>query len=203
MPFRISKKYYNNNWTDLGLTDEHNKSWTEAIPIIKDRFDSRFFNQIDSIKGDEFSGFVVMSIDCLLIETLMQFYLGVDNTEIHYRRNHWKAFRDFFNQSNQFNTTFNSDDISETFYKQFRCGLLHQAQTKQKSLIKICQPNLLAFADATNVTTGLIIDRTEFHQRLVAEFKEYIEKLKTNQNNYKGENLRLKAILKMDLICAE
>lgn len=137
MPFKISKKCHNNNWADLGLADENNNSWTEAISIIKDRFDSRFFNQIDNIKEDEFSGFIVMSIDCLLIETLMQFYLGVDNTEVNYRRNHWKAFRDFFNQSNQFNTTFNTDDISETFYKQFRCGLLHQAQTKQKSLIKI------------------------------------------------------------------
>lgn len=98
MPFKISKKYYNTNWTDLGLIDENGDNWTNAIKIIEDRFQSRFFNQIDKIKDDEFSGFLIISIDCLLIETLMQFYLGVDNTEIYYRGRHWKAFKDFFKQ---------------------------------------------------------------------------------------------------------
>ena len=203
MPFKISEKYLNTYWTDLNLVNPNSINWANGISVIKDRFDSRFFNQIDKIKDDEFSGFVVMSIDCLLIETLMQFYLGVDNTEINYRRHHWKAFRDFFNQSEHFNTSFSTDDICKTFYNQFRCGLLHQAQTKQKSLIKICQSDFLTFADNNNVTTGLILDRTQFHQKLVLEFDEYIEKLKTNQNNFSGQNLRVNAIEKMTLICIE
>jgi hypothetical protein len=203
MPFKISKNYYNKNWIDLGLIDENNNTWSEGIFMLEDRFNSRFFSQIDKIIDDEFSGFVVMSIDCLLIETLMQFYLGIDNTEDHYRRNNWKVFRDFFIQSRHFNATFKNDEICQTFYKQFRCGLLHQAQTKQKSLIKVCQSDLLSFVDTTNVIAGLIIDRTQFHKKLVLEFKEYIEKLKTNQTNFKGENLRLKAIAKMSLICKE
>ena len=98
MPFKISEKYLNTYWTDLNIVDDSSTNWTNGISVIKDRFDSRFFNQIDKIKDDEFSGFVVMAIDCLLIETLMQFYLGVDSTEINYRKNHWKAFRDFFNK---------------------------------------------------------------------------------------------------------
>lgn len=203
MPFKISKKYINTDWSNLSLKGDSDLNWTNAIPIIKDRFESRFFNQIDKIASDEFSGFIVMSIDCLLIETLMQFYLGVDNTEINYRGNHWRAFRDFFHQSSYFNTIFNSDDICETFYKQFRCGLLHQAQTKEKSLIKIYQENMVSFSDIADVKFGLIIDRIQFHQNLILEFEDYIDKLSTNKNNFQGQNLRMKAINKMKLICSE
>jgi hypothetical protein len=203
MPFKISEKYLNTYWTGLTLVDDSSINWTNGISVIKDRFDSRFFNQIDKVKDDEFSGFVVMSIDCLLIETLMQFYLGVDNTEINYRGNQWKAFRDFFKNSRHFNSDFKTNKICETFYKQFRCGLLHQAQTKEKSLIKICQTNFLALADTSNVEVGLIIDRTQFHSKLVLEFNEYIQKLTDNENNFVGDNLRVKAIAKMNLICAE
>jgi len=203
MTFKISKKYTNKDWTDLGLVDQNNGNWTSAIKIIKDRFDSRFFNQIDNIKHDEFSGFVVMSIDCLLIETLMQFYLGAESTETNYRREHWKAFNDFFKQSSHYKTDFNTNRIRKIFYQQFGCGLLHQAQTKQKSRIKICQAEFLTYADDKNLENGLIIDRAEFHRKLKLEFDDYIQKLNDNENNFKGENLRIKAIDKMNLICIE
>lgn len=203
MPFKISEKYQNTDWKSLNLLDDNNVNWTDGISIIKDRFFSRFFSQIEKIKDDEFSGFVVMSIDCLLIETLMQFYLGVDNTEVNYKSEQWKVFKDFFKNSTYFKADFKTNKICKTFYQQFRCGLLHQAQTKEKSLIKICQTNLLTLADTKNVKVGLIIDRTQFHNSLFSEFNEYIQKLTDNKNNFAGENLRIKAILKMDLICKE
>ena len=203
MPFKISNKHYNYNWTDLDLIDDNSNNWSDGITIINDRFDSRFFNQLDKIKDDEFSGFVIMSVDCLLIETLMQFYLGVDSTETNYSGDHWKAYKDFFKQSNHFKTDFKTNNICKIFYQQFRCGLLHQAQTKQKSLIKIYQSDFLAFADTSDIRKGLIIDRIQFHQKLILEFNDYIKKLLDNENNFKGQNLRLKAIAKMGLICAE
>ncbi|NRS90882.1 hypothetical protein HNQ02_003829 [Flavobacterium sp. 7E] len=203
MPFKISEKYQNTDWKSLNLLDDNNVNWTDGISIIEDRFFSRFFSQIEKIKDDEFSGFVVMSIDCLLIETLMQFYLGIDNTEVNYKSVQWKAFKDFFKNSTHFNADFKTNNICKTFYQQFRCGLLHQAQTKEKSLIKICQTSFLTLADAKNVKVGLIIDRTQFHNKLFSEFNEYIQKLIDNKNNFAGENLRIKAILKMDLICKE
>ena len=115
MPFKISEKYQNTDWKSLNLLDDNNVNWTDGISIIKDRFFSRFFSQIEKIKDDEFSGFVVMSIDCLLIETLMQFYLGVDNTEVNYKREQWKAFKDFFKNS----TYFKADLRQTTSVKRF------------------------------------------------------------------------------------
>jgi hypothetical protein len=207
MSFSISKKYKNTCWTDLELLNEKNENWEKAILIIKDRFDSRFFSHIDLIKYDEFSGFQIMSIDCLLIETLMQFYLGVDNTEISYKNCHWKAFNDFFKNSKHFKIDFKTnvemDEIWNTFYKHFRCGLLHQAQTKCKSRIKIFQPNFLELSNKNDIKEGLIIDRKLFHKKLVLEFEDYLQKLTDNGNNFKGENLRINAINKMNFICTE
>ena len=202
MAFSISKKFSNQYWFDLNLSSQNSENWLLGIEVIEDRFNTRFFQHIDKIKSDEFSGFLTISIDCLLIETLMQFYLGVDNTEDCYDRN-WKTFKDFLKNSIYFRTEFKTNRICKTFYSHFRCGLLHQAQTKSKSLIKICRENMLEIINPENITYGLIIDRNQFHSNLVNEFNSYIEKLKNNETNFKGENLREKAILKMDLICTE
>ncbi|ESU18999.1 hypothetical protein FCR2A7T_24110 [Flavobacterium cauense R2A-7] len=201
MPFAISKKYENIDWINLNLTDDASKDWSMGISIIEDRFKSRFFNHINLIKNDEFSGFLTMSIDCLLIETLMQFYLGIENTETNYRGEQWKSFKDFLIYSKHFNADFSTNKKCKIFYQHFRCGLLHQAQTKHKSRIKINQSNFVVLANSTNIDEGLIIDRKQFHDKLILEFEDYIQRLKDNKDNFQGQNLRIKAIDKMNLIC--
>lgn len=202
MTFRISKKYKNSDWLRLGLVDSIDKNWDNAIDIIKDRFDSRFFSHIAIIEKKEFSGFLIMSVDCLIIETMMQFYLGVRDTEVSYRGNQIMAFEDFLEYSPHFSADFDTPNKRQEFYKQFRCGLLHQAEIKKKSLIKISPPELLTLVN-NNASEGLIINRKKFHEKLLLEFNDYLEKLKTNQNNFKGESLREKAILKMNIICRQ
>lgn len=200
---RISANYTTFYWFDLELLDENSESWEDGIKVIEDRFNSRFFRQIDQIKDNKFSGFIIMSIDCLLIETLMQFYLGVKDTETYYHRKQREAFRDFFRNSTNFNDEFVSDKICFTFHDHFRNGLLHQAQTKRKSLIRICKEKTLQFFDEENINKGLVIDRKKFHEKLHKEFQDYIHKLKDNGTNFKNENLRLNAIKKMEFICKE
>jgi hypothetical protein len=203
MSFSISKKYSNSDWNILNLIDENSPNWNDGIDIIRDRFESRFFQHIRLIENNEFSGFLVMSIDCLLIETFMQFYLGIENTEEIYKGNQWKSFRDFLKNSIHFKTDFKTNKICHTFYTHFRCGLLHQAQTKQESLIKICQEKMLSFSNSIDIGKGLIIDRKQFHEKMVLEFNGYLQGLDNNDNNFKDENLRRKAILKMGMICKE
>lgn len=198
---KISAKYTNIDWIKLGLTDENSDKWQEGICIIEDRFNSRFFDQIEKIQDDEFSGFIIMSIDCLLIETLLQFHLGVKNTETHYKNNQREAFADFFMNSTNFKNDFVSPQICYIFHNHFRNGLLHQAETKNKSLIRIYEEKTIQLFDKNDITKGLIVDRKKFHQKLIIEFQEYIHNLKSNSRNFKNENLRLKAIAKMEFIC--
>ncbi|MCK4445635.1 MAG: hypothetical protein KAW56_00980 [Candidatus Marinimicrobia bacterium] len=201
MSFKISSHYDNESWTKLSIQDDLSPNWPKGIDIVKDRFESRFFNQINSIKDDEFSGFVIMSIDCLLVETLMQFYLGIDSTEDQYSHNQKDSFKDFLKNSKHFATSFNTNEKCYTFYRHFRCGLLHQAQTKDKSKINICRPYLMKLIDEADVKKGMIIDRNKFHDNLILEFNDYIERLEKNKLNFKNGNLRINCLKKMNMIC--
>ncbi len=114
-----------------------------------------------------------MAIDCLIIETLYQFYSGVDETNIR----HSEAFWCFFRQSPHFQPYF-IKEISDKFYSHFRCGILHQAQTKMRSKVKIGQAKIVELVDTTDIKQGLIIDREKFHKALLDEVGDYITKLK-------------------------
>lgn len=199
MTFKISEKFTNTDWANLNLVNDNSENWQKAISIIEDRFNSRFFNQINRFEKNEFSGFLIMAIDCLLIETLMQFYLGKESTDDTYSKQ-WLSFKDFLRNSEQFKSEFNTDEKCHVFYKHFRCGLLHQAQTKEGSRIKIYQTSMLTLIDPANVERGLLIDRKEFHKRLTREFQDYLERLRKNETNFKGENLRINSLAKMNLI---
>ena len=60
--------------------------WKTAIDIFEDRVEGRFLKQIEILAGKndgkirEFSGFAIIALDCLLIETLRQFYRGSKRT---------------------------------------------------------------------------------------------------------------------------
>lgn len=201
MTFYISKIYNSDNWIELNLTDENNnEKWEQGIKIIRDRFESRFLDIIHLIKNNECSGFLLMSIYCLLIETLMQFYLGEESTDKRFIGSHWRAFRDFFQQSDFFKDDFKTDKICRIFYSHFRCGLLHQAETKGESKIKIQQEAMLKVIK-NQTRASLIIDRGKFHNCLSKEIESYFQNLLNNKKNYLGENLRINALKKMNLIC--
>ena len=65
------------------LDNPNSPDWPMAIDIFKDRIVGRFLDPIDKLVGMESEvasersyGFVVMAIDCLLVETLGAFYAG-------------------------------------------------------------------------------------------------------------------------------
>jgi hypothetical protein len=59
--------------------------WVELVKIFSDRLEGRYLEPIKLIlEGDskisEFSGFSILTLDCILIETLNQFYNGINET---------------------------------------------------------------------------------------------------------------------------
>ena len=115
MTKQISSQHYSNDW-NADLTDINSSSWAKGIQIIRERFESRYFNPINQLLNSSDTkvkyscGFLIMSIDCLLIETLNQFYLGLYTSDEKYNRNNTdplykknrQAFRDFFKHSTFF-----------------------------------------------------------------------------------------------------
>jgi hypothetical protein len=204
MEKKISNKYYAKDW-DSSLSDKNHPNWEKAIKIIEDRFKSRYFNPVKELINHREKpirtnvGFIIISIDCLLIETLNQFFFGLktsnekynrNNRDINFRSNK-QAFRDFFNYSDHFPDFKYNEDLINLFYDEIRCGLLHQAESKVNSLINVKKSNMITLIDSSDLSKGIEINRNLFHEGLSKEFNRYIEDLKRIDSvNLEGQNLR-------------
>lgn len=184
---KISKNYSTEDWIKLKFNSE--QDWEEACKIFYDRFNSRFLKPVEMIEDYEFSGFAIMALDCLLIETYQQFLNGEKESKYGSEEN----FKQFFNNTN-FKEDFD-DEKAKMFYKQIRCGILHQAETKKSSKIKMSPE--LPIVKFTKGKDGLIINRKKFHKKLISIIDSYIEDLKNPSN----EDLRKYFRKKMNYIC--
>jgi len=111
--------------------------WLPLINYFWDRYNKRYFNQLDYlINHEDFEirnncGFLVATIDCILIETLEQFYSGKDESE---GKNH-DPFLLFFQRSHAFKNVIQEEKDAGKFAGLIRSGLLHQSKTKKASII--------------------------------------------------------------------
>jgi len=130
------------NAIKASLTDFNNTSlWTAVYnDFFITRLSDRYLSPIKSIKQDgdyTGEGFSIMTIICSLIEFLETTYQGKNYK---YRRNgdpplgryeyskSTQIFIDFLSNRTPFNTQFNLQNADD-FYKNIRCGLLHEART--------------------------------------------------------------------------
>lgn len=186
----ISPKYRVSDWVEA----RNANNWTLMVDVFKDRIEGRYLSPIRLIAKShigEFSGFSILALDCLIVETLNQFYLGANETE----GNHAQAFWVFFQQSEYFRAHF-TNDIATIFYRHFRCGLLHQAQTKCKSVIRIDQDVMIKPVNG-DLNDGLVVDRVLFHEALENEIYSYQNKLIDGENIDLRDNFKTK----MGFIC--
>jgi len=201
--FKLSPRYYASKWKALNLSKNNSADWNIAIDILEDRITGRFFKQIQTLRENvdwrvwEFSGFVIVAIDCLLIETLEQFYRGVKRTG---KDQDVQVFHDFFQRSKELSLFFDSIDKTRVFYSHIRCGILHQAQTKKKSRIQM-RPStpLVSWIDPRDHQQGILLNRNKFHTAVVHVFNDYLRQLRKG----KDFNLRVKMKRKMDFIAAQ
>jgi hypothetical protein len=124
-------------------------------------------------------------VDCLLIETLGAFLDGLDDTE-------WKSkatFCKFLTTRPLFAGDF-TEDLAERFYKEFRCGILHQAEIGGDSKVWSVGPLV------RDNGGKLIVNRNKLHERLKTEFQHYLAELRNPAN----VDLRAKFRAKMDFI---
>ncbi|NGM74732.1 hypothetical protein [Sphingobacterium sp. SGL-16] len=197
---KISPKYSKSDWDTLNLI-HGSKDWNTAVDIFEDRMYGRFFNQIKILENNKdrevgkFAGFAIIALDCLIIETLQQFYNGQKETSGH----HSIAFHNFFQKSNDFRAFFTSKRKSYIFYSHIRCGILHQAQTKKKSLIHIRKEPILAWANNNDIEEGILIQRHLFHQEILSVFSNYCNELRNPINT----KLRTNFKSKMDYITSQ
>jgi len=183
---RISPQYTVADYKKLTFSAE--SEWNKAIDIFKDRISGRFLEVVSCIEENTYAGFAVVALDCLLIETLQQFHEGVAKTP----RGCSGPFFVRFLTKTSFGFT---EDQAKKFYKDMRCGILHQAEALGSSLVLIKRnPPLVKYTDDGK---GLAINWRLLHQQLVREFKDYVDRLRNGTDQQLRDNFKKK----MDYIC--
>lgn len=110
------------------------------------------------------NGFNIMANCCLLIETLESFYRGWGSTP-----KGAEPFCKFFNRAPQFKD-FTGNDMPTIFYKNIRCGILHQGETTSGWRIRRDLKQMLDIDKK-------IIDANYFRDNLEEAVKEYCKTL--------------------------
>ena len=182
----ISPRYRVSDWKALNLATQ--SDWRKGVRMVEDRLNARFFDAIKPIDKQDFAGFAVLALDCLLIETLQQFREGADETP---RRKGEQYFVDFLTTA-PFSAYF-SKATAAKFYDHFRCGILLQAEIKSSSKVRR-NGQLVAPTPDGN---GLIINRKQFHATLRKAFAEYLRALRNRSDALLCQNF----VKKMSYIC--
>lgn len=121
-----------------------------------------------------------MAVSCLLIETLESFYQGLPDTN----KRSAQMFRDFLARDTPLKVLGGGEDW---FYKDIRCGILHQSESRGGWRILRSGPLLDVQSKTINATAVLRQLRESVHR--------YAEKIKTD------EHLWNNFLKKMDAIC--
>jgi hypothetical protein len=183
----ISRNYKADDWK--ALTFQSEDDWQKAIAIFLDRMETRYLEHVRRILGHRTSGFAALALDCAIIETMEQFRRGEQKTP--YKQSK-KYFVSFLTE-----TSF-SPDVSKkqaaVFYKNVRCGLLHQTEAED-SLVK--RNNTRPLIALTKDNKGVIVNAKAFHKRLEQVIREYAQGLKDPKAKKEREAFRAK----MNFIC--
>lgn len=143
-----------------------------------ERFDERYFRPIEDSSSKH--GFTAIAVACLVIETLESFYQGCPDT----RNVSAKMFRDFLDRDTPLKVLAGGDDW---FYKDIRCGILHQSESRGGWRVLRRGPLLDVNARTLNATIILC--------RLRSEVWQYAQKIQTDDQLWKN------FCKKMDAVC--
>ena len=180
----------NDEYKKLNLNDNDSSDWKTAIAIFKARISSRYLEPVDLLVRDDENrspidrryGFSILGIDCLLIETLQSFREGLTDTKGKSK----KMFVDFLTQRPNFKKHFTKED-AEKFYKDIRCGILHQAEIMGDTLLWSVGMVKGEKADGTPY-----INRTKIHELVKDEVELYCGELENKDNLILRNNFKKK-----------
>ena len=156
---RVSVNYTSVDWNALDKENPHH--WADAVAIVKDRLNGRYLDYSSQCLESPNSGFIVLSIDCLIIETVQQFREGLVNEE---GARHSARLVKAFLSGARFQPYF-ARQARNSFYTDIRCGLLHQAEARNMWLIRRQQNSMLQEFPGGD---GYIIDIVLFHKAPVS-----------------------------------
>lgn len=157
--------------------------------LIVDRLVRRYIKPFDfdatEYRKSYKNGFAMLASYCLLIETLEGFYRGWEKS-----RNEL-AFHKFFSRDSNF-SEFAIDDLPTIFYRDIRCGILHQGETSGGWLItrKNGDPLLRHNPNSINATLfGKLLEKSLNDYRILLKNSNW------NDDIWKKARTRMKAVI--------
>lgn len=145
--------------------------------FVVERFEERYFRPVEDSPSKH--GFTSMAISCLAIETLESFYQGRPDT----RNVSAQMFRDFFRRDTSLKVFGGGGDW---FYRDIRCGLLHQAEARGGWRIRRSGP---LFNQAART-----INATAFLREVRRAVDMYARKLKVDDECWRLFQEKMKAV---------
>ena len=127
--------------------------------FVYERFVERYIEPLERTPIKSKSGFTSMAVCCLMIEALESFRQGWGNSE----RQSKAAFCFFFDRNDQFREL---RGHAQDFYKNVRCGILHQAETTGGWLVRRDQSVLFD-------PTIRVVDASIFLEALRSSLEDY------------------------------
>jgi hypothetical protein len=191
-------------------------NWQAAFDLFEKRIKSKFLDPITLLiehGNNEGTGFSVVSLECILIETFAAFKKGRIYNNRYCQKNDppyqykdcQKLFVDFLETEDIFKKYFLFDTIDQNdplkfsasnFYVDVRCGLLHEGRTKKNWTINLKPKNEkgdILFGKQGNKQK---VYRSTLYLLLVRYLHKYLKELCEESNN--GNDIRLKFARKMD-----
>lgn len=126
--------------------------------FVYNRFAERYIDPFEKQSRQSKHGFSLMAVNCLMIEALTSFRQGYRDT----KGKSDQCFKEFFQEAEGF---LEFREVWFEFYRNIRCGILHQAESTEGWTIRRCGP----LFDKTK----LIVNATEFMSRLKEHLKDY------------------------------
>jgi hypothetical protein len=161
----ISPRYSETQWAAAFSGGE---DWGRAINIVEDRIRGRWLDAADKLVGEKHSGFAVLALDCIVLESLWGFMNGRAVPHGSERQ----VYRDMLTSPRfGWNAT-----VSENFRVCVRNGMTHDAETRRGWLIGKTAPS--SVMPQREKSGGFKLNRTKFHNALTATFDDWIAELR-------------------------
>ncbi len=172
----IAPNFTDSQWKKLTFKNE--RDWIRGVAALRRRLEHRFIKPARNLLRLKRSGFAVLALDCLLIETLQQFREGVAQTPQVTKPNGRRvlASEDYFVAflTSQYFGPGCNQHLAKLFYQTIRCGILHQAEVKESSLVRRDRPLISLSPDQK----GVVVNPVLFHRSVEAAFQKYLVDLR-------------------------
>jgi hypothetical protein len=215
-------------WTSLRKSlnssyDYKNKNWEKVISLFENRVNDFYFKPIDQILklNKQGEGFSILTLQCALIEMFAAFRQGKIHNHNRPKKKEIRPKYEYYNSDDCFIKFLETEEIFENifyikdevtgekkpnpvfsakeFYGKVRCGLMHEARTKEDWLItasysKKFTETIFIVKNEDNTKS---INRTILNKRLKTYFEEiYLTELKAESPE--GSKLRRLFARKLD-----